>query len=66
MATHLNTLAWRIPWTKEPGWLQPMGLQRVEHDLAPQHACISEYKAISYGTNISLLGDIKAMWKKHK
>ena len=25
-------LAWRIPWTEEPGWLQSMGSQRVEHD----------------------------------
>ena len=26
------TLAWKIPWTKEPGRLQSMGLQRVRHD----------------------------------
>ena len=26
MATHLNILAWRIPWTEEPGGLQSMGL----------------------------------------
>ena len=32
MATHSSTLAWRIPWTKEPGRLQSMGLQRVRHD----------------------------------
>ena len=32
MATHSNILAWRIPWTKEPGGLQSMGLQRVGHD----------------------------------
>ena len=32
MATHSNTLAWRIPWTEEPGGLQSMGLQRVGHD----------------------------------
>ena len=32
MATHSSTLAWRIPWTKEPGRLQSMGLQRVGHD----------------------------------
>ena len=34
MATHSNILAWRSPWTKEPGRLQSMGLQRVQHDLA--------------------------------
>ena len=32
MATHSSILAWRIPWTEEPGELQSMGLQRVEHD----------------------------------
>ena len=32
MATHTNILAWRIPWTEEPGGLQPMGSQRVRHD----------------------------------
>ena len=32
MATHFNNLAWRIPWTEEPGGLQSIGLQRVEHD----------------------------------
>ena len=34
MATHSRTLAWRIPWTDEPGGLQSMGLQRVGHDWA--------------------------------
>ena len=32
MATHSSILAWRIPWTEEPGRLQPMGPQRVRHD----------------------------------
>ena len=32
MATHSSTLAWEILWTKEPGRLQSMGSQRVEHD----------------------------------
>ena len=32
MATHSIILAWKIPWTKEPGWLQSMGLQSVGHD----------------------------------
>ena len=31
MATHSSTLAWKIPWTEEPG-LQSMGSQRVGHD----------------------------------
>ena len=32
MATHSSILAWRILWTKEPGRVQSMGLQRVGHD----------------------------------
>ena len=30
MATHFSVLAWKIPWTEEPGRLQSIGLQRVE------------------------------------
>ena len=32
MRTHSNILAWRIPWTEEPGGLQSMGSQRVRQD----------------------------------
>ena len=32
MAAHSSTLAWKIPWTEEPGRLQSMGLLRVRHD----------------------------------
>ena len=32
MATHSSTLAWKIPWTEEPGRLQSMRSQRVGHD----------------------------------
>ena len=32
MATHSSTLAWKIPWTEEPGRVQSMGSQRVGHD----------------------------------
>ena len=41
MATHSSILAWRIPWTEEPGGLQSMEWQRVGHDssdLACTHA----------------------------
>ena len=31
MATHSSIRAWKIPWTEEPGGLQPMGLQKVRH-----------------------------------
>ena len=34
MAAHPSILAWRIPWTEEPGGLQSMGSQRAGHDLA--------------------------------
>ena len=32
MATHSSILAWRTPWTEEPGGLQSIGLQRLRHD----------------------------------
>ena len=32
IATHSSILAWKIPWTEEPGELQSMGLKRVTHD----------------------------------
>ena len=41
MATHSSVLAWRIPWTEEPGRLQSTGSRRVRHnrsDLACMHA----------------------------
>ena len=34
MAPHSSTLAWKIPWTEEPGRLQSMGFHRVGHDQA--------------------------------
>ena len=34
MATHSTTLAWKIPWTEEPGRLRSMGSLRVRHDRA--------------------------------
>ena len=35
MAPHSSTLAWKIPWTEEPGWLQSMGSWRVRHSWTP-------------------------------
>ena len=32
IAIHFRTIAWKIPWTEEPGRLQPMGSQRIGHD----------------------------------
>ena len=34
MAAHSSMLAWKIPWTEEPGGLQFQGVARVRHDLA--------------------------------
>ena len=36
MTTHSSILAWKIPWTEDPGRLQFMGLQRVRHDRATE------------------------------
>ena len=38
MAIHSSTIAWKIPWTEEPGRLLSMGSQRVGHDWATSHA----------------------------
>ena len=40
MATHSSILAWKIPWTVEPGRLQCIGSHRAGHDLACMHTCI--------------------------
>ena len=37
MATHFSILAWRIPWTEEPGRLQSMGFQSVGHNWVTKH-----------------------------
>ena len=34
MSAHSSILAWRVPWTEEPGGLQSMGSRRVRHDCA--------------------------------
>jgi len=41
MATHSSPLAWKIPWTEEPGRLQSMGLQGVGHDLETGHDLVT-------------------------
>ena len=45
MATHSSTLAWKIPWTVEPGSLQSMGLQRVRHDWVTKLSNFHTYTA---------------------
>ena len=39
-ATHSSILAWRIPWTEEPGGPQSRGSQRVKHDQATNPLCL--------------------------
>ena len=47
MATHSSILAWRIPWTEEPGGLQSMGWKRVRHDLLTKEEQFA-YKEVGY------------------
>ena len=49
-ATHFSILTWRIPGTEEPGKLQSMGLQRVRHDWATEHASFPCCRARALGT----------------
>jgi hypothetical protein len=44
MATHSSILAWRVPWTEEPGGLQSMGSQRVGYNSAHIHIKFQEAK----------------------
>ena len=46
MATHSSIVAWRIPWTEEPGGLQSRALQRVGHNWTIKHACIYDHRGI--------------------
>ena len=47
MATHSSILAWRIPWTEEPGGLQSMGSLRVGHDSKLTFAF--QFPALAFG-----------------
>ena len=49
MATHSSALAWRIPWTEEPGGLQSMGSQRVRCNLANKQQHIIKIRFSSLG-----------------
>ena len=48
MATHSSVLAWRIPWTEEPGKLQSMGSQRIRHEWATKHTTPHTHLLESY------------------
>ena len=44
MATHFSILVWEIPWTEQPGGLQPMGSQRMGHDLVTKQQCVPDVR----------------------
>ena len=43
MAIYFSILAWKIPWTEEPGRLQSTGSQRISHDWATEHINNKKY-----------------------
>ena len=51
MATHSSILAWRIPWTEEPGGLQSMGSQRVRQDWVTNTHTHTRTHTISFADN---------------
>ena len=52
MATHSSILAWKIPWTEEPGGLQSTGSQRVGH------ACVTSLCFTSLVYHLSVFGSL--------
>ena len=48
MATHSSILAWKIPSTEEPGWLQSIGVARVRHDLVTKPPYIKQISKKTY------------------
>ena len=68
MATHSSTLAWKIPWTEEPGRLQSLGSQRVGHDWTTSFSVRSTlgiYQQICTGQKLNKCSECgKAFWKK--
>ena len=52
MVTHSSILAWRIPWTEEPGELQSMGSQKVKHDGATNTRILQRRKKYNFGFHV--------------
>ena len=68
MATHSSIHAWKIPWTKEPGGLQSMGLQRVGHDWATSVCvcvCVCVWCSSEFMSHTGVTGKRKCAWS-HK
>ena len=59
MATHSSMLAWEIPWTEEPGWLQSTRLQRCGHDWATEQMVWWLFKQLS---RITIWSSNSASW----
>ena len=55
MDTHSSILAWKIPWTDEPGGLQSMGLQRIGHDWAPPGFYVSKKYMFAMQTKLQVI-----------
>ena len=62
MAIHSSTIAWKIPWTEEPGRLQSMGSQRVGHDWATSLAYLLACKVLHGKTQMNLLVNPVLSW----
>ena len=60
MATHSSILAWRIPWTEEPGGLQSTGSQRVGHEKKIKNKKKKSWTRLSDFTSLTCAG-----WKSH-
>ena len=60
MATQSNILAWRLPWTEEPGELQSMGLQPDMTEDTDTHTIFDNYQELSSFNPLRVLrGDIR-------
>ena len=61
MAAHSSTLAWKIPWTEEPGGLQPVGPQRAGHDWVtntkPSKQKLHEFRTMSVSSDQAPTGN---------
>ena len=61
MATYSNILAWRIPWTEEPGGLLFTGSQRVGHDWATKHSTLLVNRSVCFLKKLSFFF-LLALW----
>ena len=52
IAIHSSTIAWKIPWTEEPGRLQSMGLQRVGHEWATSLTSLRTLTVVGYALHL--------------